>query len=418
MPYERAEVLQTLRRLLSNGLLTNVPRRRRDLEILLALAASQLRGKGPLTEAEVNRVLKAWLGSFASPYVFDHVTVRRFLVDFGLVHRSRAGSTYRIVEETVDAIVARPAQNIEPGQVLADIERERERRKRERAAHLPSADETNTRHELDHVIQNVAPGEVSAQLSMARTVIERHLASTLLAIHLYGSAVMGGLKPRSDLDLLVTVADRLKEDVRRALAVDLLDVSAPFGQPRGNALRPLEVTVLVHRDIVPWRYPPRRELQFGEWLREEIAAGIVEPARTDIDLAILLTKARQRSIALVGPPAEQFFDPVPESDFFKALTDTLKLWNSPADWADDERNVVLTLARVWYSAATGKVVSKDVAADWAIPRLPAALQPLLLEARQAYLGTGEDCLASRPQQLAALIQFMKREASRLLNTGR
>lgn len=262
------------------------------------------------------------------------------------------------------------------------------------------------------------PEEVSAQLSMAREVIERHLAPTLLAIHLYGSTVMGGLKPDSDLDLLVTVSERPDEAVRRALALDLLDVSVPPDQTETNRLRSLEVTVLVYDDIVPWRYPPRRELQFGEWLREDIAAGVVEPARTDIDLVILLTKARQRSIALVGPPAEQFFDPIPEGDFFNALADTLKLWNSPADWADDERNVVLTLARVWYSAATGKVVSKDVAADWAIPRLPAALQPRLLEARQAYLGTGEDCLASRPQQLAALIQFMKRKASRLLNTRR
>ena len=36
-------------------------------------------------------------------------------------------------------------------------------------------------------------------------VIERHLEPTLLAVHLYGSAVDGGLKPYSDIDLLVTV---------------------------------------------------------------------------------------------------------------------------------------------------------------------------------------------------------------------
>ncbi|WP_431627026.1 nucleotidyltransferase domain-containing protein, partial [Enterobacter hormaechei] len=29
--------------------------------------------------------------------------------------------------------------------------------------------------------------------------------TTLLAVHLYGSAVDGGLKPHSDIDLLVTV---------------------------------------------------------------------------------------------------------------------------------------------------------------------------------------------------------------------
>ena len=46
--------------------------------------------------------------------------------------------------------------------------------------------------------------EVSTQLSEVVGVIERHLEPTLLAVHLYGSAVDGGLKPHSDIDLLVT----------------------------------------------------------------------------------------------------------------------------------------------------------------------------------------------------------------------
>ncbi len=36
---------------------------------------------------------------------------------------------------------------------------------------------------------------------------------------------------------------------------------------------------------------------------------------------------------------------------------------------------VLTLFRIWYSAITGKIAPKDVAADWAIKRLPAS-QPV------------------------------------------
>lgn len=54
--------------------------------------------------------------------------------------------------------------------------------------------------------------EISNQLSEVLSVIERHLESTLLAVHLYGSAVDGGLKPYSDIDLLVTVAVKLIDD--------------------------------------------------------------------------------------------------------------------------------------------------------------------------------------------------------------
>ncbi|THF67317.1 AadA family aminoglycoside 3''-O-nucleotidyltransferase [Pseudothauera nasutitermitis] len=262
-------------------------------------------------------------------------------------------------------------------------------------------------------MNNRVPTEISAQLSQALGVIERHLAPTLLAVHVYGSVLDGGLKPYSDIDLLVTVAARPAEAVRQALLLDLLKISAPPGQDA--ALRALEVTVVGHGDIVPWRYPPRRELQFGEWLRHDILAGVCEPAASDADLAILLTKARQHSTALVGPPAEDFFDPVPERDLAMALADALKLWNSPPDWAGDERNVVLTLARIWYSAATGKIVPKDTAADWALARLPAEHHAVLLEARQAYLGHAEDRLALRAGQVAGYVLFVKAEIAKLLN---
>ncbi len=36
-----------------------------------------------------------------------------------------------------------------------------------------------------------------------------------------------------------------------------------FGFPReSEILRAVEVTIVVHDDIIPWRYPAKRELQF------------------------------------------------------------------------------------------------------------------------------------------------------------
>lgn len=256
------------------------------------------------------------------------------------------------------------------------------------------------------------PTEILAQVSRTCTVIERHLAFSLQAIHLYGSALDGGLKPYSDIDLLVTVSARPDEVIWQSLLLDLLTVSAPPGED--ETLRALEVTVIVHNEVVPWRYPARRELQFGEWLRKDLLAGIFEPAILDIDLAILLTNAREHSLAVVGPTAQELFEPVPEHDFFKALADTLKQWNSPADWVGDERNIVLTLARVWYSAATGNIAPKDVAADWVIERLPNEYQSILHEARQAYLGQAGDHLATRTDQTAAFILFAKSAIINLL----
>ncbi|MGZ2310710.1 AadA family aminoglycoside 3''-O-nucleotidyltransferase [Proteus mirabilis] len=258
---------------------------------------------------------------------------------------------------------------------------------------------------------NKPPESIAEQVSEARSILENHL-ETIQAIHLFGSAVDGGLKPFSDIDLLVTVGTPLNESTRAALMSDLLAVSAFPGTD--SKRRALEVTVLTQEDVVPWRYPAKRELQFGEWQRNDILAGIFEPATIDIDLAILLTKAREHSVALVGPAAEELFDPVPEQDLFEALNETLTLWNSPPDWAGDERNVVLTLSRIWYSAVTGKIAPKDVAADWAMERLPAQYQPVILEARQAYLGQEEDRLASRTDQLEEFVHYVKGEITKVV----
>ncbi|MGU4672529.1 nucleotidyltransferase domain-containing protein, partial [Escherichia coli] len=130
-----------------------------------------------------------------------------------------------------------------------------------------------------------------------------------MAIHLYGSAMDGGLKPLSDIDLLVTVRSPLRDEQLHTLMQKLLAISAWPGT--SEIYRALEVTVVVWSQIVPWQFPPMRELQFGEWLRDEIANGEYEPAQPDPDLAILLTKARQNSLPLRGEAASTLFEAVP-----------------------------------------------------------------------------------------------------------
>ncbi len=256
------------------------------------------------------------------------------------------------------------------------------------------------------------PAEITGQINQALIVLERHLDDRLHAIHLFGSALDGGLKPHSDIDLLVTVNAPLEEIVRQALMLDLLNVSAP---PASKVWRPLEVTVIAIDEIIPWRYPAKRELQFGEWLREDLLQGIFEPALVDHDLAIILTKTRHNSIALRGPAAELLFQPVPDKDFIAALADTVELWNSPEDWEGDERNIVLALARIWYSASTGRIVPKDVAAAWILEQLPGEHQAVVNEARNTYLGINSEEITNYSSQLAAFIFYAKTAIGKLLH---
>jgi len=224
--------------------------------------------------------------------------------------------------------------------------------------------------------------QVAAAVEAVRASVP--VADTL-GIYLYGSAVAGGLKLDSDLDILVVASRRLTRDEKRAVVDRLMPVSGRATRP--PAWRPLEVTVVAQSDLRPWRYPPHMDLQYGEWLREQFLAddqGLA--ASVSPDLAVVVTMVRDSGRALEGPPPRELLDPVPPGDLRRAMTDAL-----PAlleDLEEDTRNVILTFARVWVTTATGRILSKADAAEWAIDRLAPAVSPPLAWARQLYVGGG------------------------------
>ena len=142
-----------------------------------------------------------------------------------------------------------------PQMVSRNMVQTRQAFERTRIAYFPSRDvragalgaplPSTIKHDEEAVI-----AEVSTQLSEVVGVIAE---PTLLAVHLYGSAVDGGLKPHSDIDLLVTVTVRLDETTRRALINDLLETSASPGESeilRAVAKSPLLCTTTSFRGVI------------------------------------------------------------------------------------------------------------------------------------------------------------------------
>ena len=79
---------------LTSGL-TGFPRKRRDRHILLKSVVLTMDEARVYTVAEVDDRLIYWLTDIGRSIRFDHVSLRRLLVDEGYVHRDRAGSAYR-----------------------------------------------------------------------------------------------------------------------------------------------------------------------------------------------------------------------------------------------------------------------------------------------------------------------------------
>ncbi|MGW4440751.1 aminoglycoside adenylyltransferase family protein [Streptomyces sp. NPDC004596] len=204
------------------------------------------------------------------------------------------------------------------------------------------------------------------------------LGRDAIGTYLHGSSVLGGLRPASDVDVLVVSRRRMNEQDRRALLDGLLQISGSR-----NKARPVELTVVVQSDVRPWRYPPTCDFLYGEWLRAEYKAGQVPQPEPMPDLALLISMTLSGDHPLTGPRPATVLDPVPQDDLIRASLAGIPGLLDNLD--SDTRNVLLTLARIWTTLATGQIKPKDAAADWALAQLPPEHRPALEHARQLYL---------------------------------
>ncbi|MEV0254496.1 aminoglycoside adenylyltransferase family protein [Streptomyces sp. NPDC050732] len=244
---------------------------------------------------------------------------------------------------------------------------------------------------------------------VVRLIRDVFAAGDIAGVYAHGSAVLGGLRPHSDIDVLVVVRRRTTAGQRQALTDGLLALSG--GGAPGEALRPVELTVVVQDDVRPWTYPPRCEFQYGEWLRDAYLRGRTPEPGPSPDLALLVTMVLRGRAPLLGPEPGRVLDPVPAADVTRAMVAGVPELLAELD--TDTRNVLLTLARVWTTLATGDITSKDGAADWALARLPAEHRPVLVRARAVYLGEEEECWDDLLPQVKPHAQYVVREIDRL-----
>ncbi|WP_373559869.1 aminoglycoside adenylyltransferase domain-containing protein [Burkholderia sp. AU16741] len=76
---------------------------------------------------------------------------------------------------------------------------------------------------------------------------------------------------------------------------------------------------------------------------------------------------------------------------------------------------MLALARIWYSAATGRIAPKDVAATCVLARLPDAHRPVVAAARAAYLDDEAGTTTVSDEPLAEFIGYARRAIESMLS---
>jgi predicted nucleotidyltransferase len=130
-------------------------------------------------------------------------------------------------------------------------------------------------------------------------LVREVLGADCVGAYLHGSAVLGGLRPDSDIDVLA-VSKRATTAAQKRVLIDRLLAMSGRGDPSGTA-RSIELTIVVESEIRPWRYPPRFDFQYGDWLRSQFQQGELTPwISPNPDLAPLITMVLLGNRALLG----------------------------------------------------------------------------------------------------------------------
>jgi predicted nucleotidyltransferase len=247
-------------------------------------------------------------------------------------------------------------------------------------------------------------GQIEAATEALRTV----LGNDLIAVYLHGSAVAGDLHPQSDIDLLAVTARPIEEAQRRRLIAALVKISGRHPALRGRP-RCLEVMVFLEAELTTPAYPARAEFIYGEWLRDAFEAGQVPGPLSDPENTLVLAQAGKQARPVFEPHGKVLFPAISPAHVRCAMREAL-----PAlvgNLVGDERNVLLTLARMWRTAVEGDFVSKDAAAIWAAARMPAPEAATLGLAADAYRGKAEDDWKHRQTEAGRAADYLAQTVS-------
>ncbi len=126
----KEQVEKVFRRLLKGGAMRRLPKNKKDLQVFLALAVSAMDPQRQYDEPELNARLIEWMTGFTDPEVMDHVTIRRYLVDYFYLRRDVPGTRYKTNQTMINTVIQPEARSVLPLVLLEEIQRDQAHRRR------------------------------------------------------------------------------------------------------------------------------------------------------------------------------------------------------------------------------------------------------------------------------------------------
>ncbi len=232
--------------------------------------------------------------------------------------------------------------------------------------------------------------DVNAILEPLLVGAKQILKEKFAGMYLYGSLATGDFDEHSDIDVLVVAKDAISESMFAALQA-MHDRIATFDSPWAIQM---EVTYLAQNAL-------RRS---GHMLHPYLDRGPGERLHwrhNKSDWNVERHILREKGVTLEGPGPHTLIDSVSADELRGSVVDVLPLWVDPL--LDDPAQqikprgyqsfIVLSLCRMLYTLQHGAIVSKRVAAEWALSNLNAHWRPLIERAIAGRQNAGHEVKA-------------------------
>lgn len=207
------------------------------------------------------------------------------------------------------------------------------------------------------------------------------LQKKLVGIYVHGSIAFRCFNwDKSDIDFLVVVSEKLCQEEKEALIMELLrlDKHCP---PKG-----LEMSVVLETVCKPFVYPTPFELHFSNTHKERCQADLAAYCQNmhgvDKDLAAHVTVINQVGMTLCGKEIANVFGAVSKQAYMDSIWYDIE--NAGEDIDENPVYIILNLCRVLAHLEENVVLSKKQGGEWGLDKLPAKYHPLLQNALSCY----------------------------------
>ncbi|MBN2471358.1 MAG: DUF4111 domain-containing protein [Anaerolineae bacterium] len=210
--------------------------------------------------------------------------------------------------------------------------------------------------------------EVDALLRRLLAEVRAILGSEFVGMILYGSLALDAFDPRrSDIDFVVVT----EAPVEGAALAALQAMHRRLGAEPGRWPLELEGSYIPRAALRRYAPPDIHHPHIDR------GAPDLTMCAHDMDWVVQRHVLREYGITLAGPPPDTLIDPVTPDALRRAMRALFDFWWLPM--AEDDSHLraegyrmyaILTMPRILYTLEYGAVVSKQVAARWALETLP------------------------------------------------